>query len=122
MIDHEFSQEEFHVGNLSTYSLSSYTGLGLFFTQLWSGDEVVARVYGNSSEEARSRAEAINEALISKAANPKTEVIPGTGSPLVVEELAHELWAAAQLSPGESIEDGIDRITHILNERQGEQQ
>lgn len=119
MIDHEFSQEGFHVGNLSTYSLSSYPGLGLFFTQIWSGDEVVARVYGNSSEEARSRAEAISEAL---TANPKTEVIPGTGSSLVVEELAHELWAAAQLSPGESIEDGIDRITHILNERQGEQQ
>jgi len=28
--------------------------------------------------------------------------------------LAHELWAAAQLMPGEGIEDGVDRIAAIL--------
>ena len=27
---------------------------------------------------------------------------------------AHELWAAAQLFPGEGIEDGVDRITTLL--------
>lgn len=27
---------------------------------------------------------------------------------------AHELWAAAQLTPGEGIEDGVDRIAALL--------
>lgn len=27
---------------------------------------------------------------------------------------AHELWAAAQLAPGEGIEDGVSRIEDIL--------
>jgi len=30
--------------------------------------------------------------------------------------LAHEIWATAQLLPGEGIEDGVDRIEEILNE------
>ena len=29
-------------------------------------------------------------------------------------DLAHELWAAAQLVPGESITDGVNRIAAIL--------
>ena len=35
----------------------------------------------------------------------------GTG---VIHPLAHEIWAAAQLLPGEGIEDGIIRIVRIL--------
>ena len=31
------------------------------------------------------------------------------------KELSHELWAAAQLTPGEGIEDGADRIAAILS-------
>ena len=34
-----------------------------------------------------------------------------------INDLAHELWAAAQLVPGESIEDGVGRVTNILLER-----
>jgi len=30
--------------------------------------------------------------------------------------LAHEIWAASQLLPGESIENGVERIVKILQE------
>lgn len=32
----------------------------------------------------------------------------------VLESLAHELWAAAQLAPGEGISDGVARLTALL--------
>ena len=31
-----------------------------------------------------------------------------------INDLTHELWAAAQLVPGEGIEDGVERILRIL--------
>ena len=31
-----------------------------------------------------------------------------------INDLTHELWAAAQLAPGEGIEDGAGRIVSIL--------
>jgi hypothetical protein len=34
----------------------------------------------------------------------------------VDKDLAHEIWAAAQLLPGEGIEDGVERIIEILEE------
>lgn len=34
-----------------------------------------------------------------------------------VDEIAHEIWAAAQLMPGEGIEDGVKRVTGILGEK-----
>lgn len=40
-----------------------------------------------------------------------------------MSDLAHELWSAAQLAPGEGIEDGVRRIEAILlmdSERQRE--
>lgn len=33
-----------------------------------------------------------------------------------MNDLAHEIWAAAQLSPGEGIEDGAGRIASLLTE------
>lgn len=35
--------------------------------------------------------------------------------------LAHELWAAAQLTPGEGIEDGVNRVVGILESVQRSQ-
>ena len=32
----------------------------------------------------------------------------------VLDELAHEIWEAAQLAPGEGIVDGVARITALL--------
>ena len=31
-----------------------------------------------------------------------------------LDDISHEIWAAAQLLPGEGIVDGVDRITAIL--------
>ena len=31
-----------------------------------------------------------------------------------ITEIAHEIWAAAQLMPGEGIEDGVRRVEEIL--------
>jgi len=33
-----------------------------------------------------------------------------------LNDLAHEIWAAAQLLPQEGIEDGVKRIVKILEE------
>lgn len=33
------------------------------------------------------------------------------------QDRAHEIWAAAQLAPGEGIEDGVSRIQALLNQR-----
>jgi hypothetical protein len=32
----------------------------------------------------------------------------------ILDALAHEIWAAAQLAPGEGIVDGVDRIVALL--------
>lgn len=37
-----------------------------------------------------------------------------------IEGLAHEIWATAQLMPGEGIEDGVERILSILLQWQEE--
>lgn len=45
------------------------------------------------------------------------EMLNGDGLDDVVKEvfdLAHEVWAAAQLMPGECIEDGVKRVAEIL--------
>lgn len=39
---------------------------------------------------------------------------------VLIEEVAHELWAAAQLAPGEGVEDAVLRIMDILVEMQQE--
>jgi len=38
----------------------------------------------------------------------------------ILDELAHEIWAVAQLAPGEGIVDGVDRIVALLR-REGYQ-
>ncbi|MCA3182394.1 MAG: hypothetical protein INH13_02015 [Cupriavidus sp.] len=34
-----------------------------------------------------------------------------------LDALAHEIWAAAQLAPGEGIVDGVDRIVALLRKK-----
>lgn len=42
-------------------------------------------------------------------------IVSATPSPLpAATDLAHELWSAAQLAPGEGIEDGVRRIAALL--------
>jgi len=50
----------FKVGNLVTLTGGEYPGLGQWFVQLWDGDEVAARVYGNDREAINRRVAALN--------------------------------------------------------------
>ena len=45
-----------HVGNLPTVNQDDYPALGVWWVQLWDGDDVFARVYGSTPEEAHNRA------------------------------------------------------------------
>lgn len=56
-------QKKLRVGNLSTLTDSEYPGLGDWWVQLWDGDEVFARAFGASPEEAHRRAKHIRAAL-----------------------------------------------------------
>ena len=50
----------FKVSNLVTLTGGEYPGLGQWFVQLWDGDEVAARVYGDSREVINRRIAALN--------------------------------------------------------------
>lgn len=50
------SVPKLHVGNLPTVNRDDYPALGAWWVQLWDGDSVFARVYGESPEEAHNRA------------------------------------------------------------------
>lgn len=50
------SMPNLHVGNLPTANQDAYPALGAWWVQLWDGDDVIARVYGATPEEAHSRA------------------------------------------------------------------
>lgn len=51
--------KEWKLGNLLSLNQEVYPTLGILFVQIWEGDSVVARVYGDSREEVLSRANAI---------------------------------------------------------------
>jgi hypothetical protein len=50
----------FKVGNLVSLNGGDYPGLGQWFVQLWDGDEVAARVYGDDREAINRRVAALN--------------------------------------------------------------
>lgn len=50
------SMPNLHVGNLPTANQDAYPALGAWWVQLWDGDDVIARVYGATPEEAHGRA------------------------------------------------------------------
>lgn len=52
----------FRVGNLVTYNHDEYPGLGTWYVQLWDGESIAARVYGNDREELSRRVAALNVA------------------------------------------------------------
>src|SRR5690625_3416568 len=55
--------ESVRVGNLPTMNQDGYPGLGEWWVQLWRGDEIIARVYGDGPDEVRSQAQDIADAL-----------------------------------------------------------
>lgn len=63
-------QKKLRVGNLPGLTNSEYPGLGDWWIQLWDEDEVFARAFGASPEEARRRAERIRDALAQQSAAP----------------------------------------------------
>ena len=52
-------EPSFKVGNLVTLTGGDYPGLGQWFVQLWDGDEVAARVYGDDREAINRRIAAL---------------------------------------------------------------
>lgn len=40
--------------------------------------------------------------------------------PTEIDRISHELWAAAQLAPGEEIADGVSRVAALLKARDGQ--
>lgn len=50
------SVPKLRVGNLPTLNRDAYPALGAWWAQLWDGDDVFARVYGSTPEEAHNRA------------------------------------------------------------------
>src|SRR5690625_998254 len=63
--------ESVRVGNLPTMNQDGYPGLGEWWVQLWRGDEIIARVYGDGPDEVRSQAQDIADALNQKPAAAK---------------------------------------------------
>ena len=51
------SMPKLRVGNLPTINQDGYPALGAWWVQLWDGDDVFARAYGSTPEEAHNRAE-----------------------------------------------------------------
>lgn len=92
---------------------------------------VLNRVKGAKTDEARAYA-ALNavsswyrlnghfgDSYVIDRENPPLSltVKPESNGPENMEGDAHELWALAQLLPGEGITDGVDRIISFLSSR-----
>src|SRR5690554_3696591 len=96
----EMSNHRVNVGNLPTMNQDEYPGLGDWWVQLRTGpdnDEVLARVYGDSPEQANDRACALRDAL--NVANQPRPAVPDTGGDLLCQECgwcgdtdSAELW------------------------------
>jgi hypothetical protein len=66
-------QPAFTVGNLVTVNQDDYPALGGLFMQLWDGDDVVARVYGNDHQELNQRIAKLN--VTSQTQQPAQEPV-----------------------------------------------
>lgn len=59
------------IGNCMTVSQNEYPGMGAWFKQVWQGDDLVARVYGNSFDEVHARAARIVGTVDAAQATPE---------------------------------------------------
>ena len=64
------------LGNLVTLNLDGYPALGRFFVQIWEGDSVVARVYGDSQEEVLYRANDLLARYVQTDATEGWQLVP----------------------------------------------
>lgn len=76
-------------------------------------DQIATYTYGWDDSTARSAAD--NAALREEIDRLRKHIeVPQPAPTDAHVSLAHELWAAAQLAPGEGIADGADRVAAIL--------
>jgi hypothetical protein len=91
----------FKVGTLVTLTECDYPGLGQWFVQLWDGEEVAARVYGDDREAINLRIAALN--------NPPAAV------PLTYEQITAISKQVGEGGP----KDSIDRFVRAIEAAHG---
>lgn len=55
--------DQLKVGNLATLTSEDYPGMGNYFVQIWNGDSLFARIYGDTPDEARQKAHNLVEQM-----------------------------------------------------------
>ncbi len=112
----KFDLGHIHVGRLPTVNQDDYPGLGDYWVQLrigQEGEEVLARVYGNTPEQAHNRAAALAaqaqsdiQSLLKDPVVVHNNMCRGIIAPITFDMLAHVLgddakqeWIAAQAQP-----------------------
>lgn len=112
------------VGNLPTMSQEEYPGLGDWWVQLWAGDEVLARVYGSTPQQAKARATALASAPVAEQAALSAQSatkddkaalgLPECGKPLCAPGEHHPLcrhgWAEKKAASAPVAGDGKTRV------------
>lgn len=84
------------VGNLPTMNQDEYPSLGRWWVQLWAGDEVFARVYGDTPRQATARAVALASAPVAGEAVGKVVLFGG--------DLKEVSWAGGKMpAPGTTL-------------------
>lgn len=104
------------VGNLVSLTQEGYPGMGAYFVQVWDGDDLVARVYGDSFDEVRKRAALVVAPLAATPPALAGSQVQAAGDAVVTPELLRHLQlhtglgahACADLAGGYSL------ITEII--------
>lgn len=98
------------VGNLVTLNRDKYPGLGEWFTQIWCGDDVVARIYGKDHEQIQERIDAIHTASPAPghAADVRKMVAPDVSE---LEKAAQKLWRESYNCESDFIQAVVDALS-----------
>lgn len=109
--------ESVRVGNLPTMNQDGYPGLGEWWVQLWRGDEIIARVYGDGPDEVRSQAQDIADAL-----NQQPAACPKCGGTGEADSGGIMPWGAPAMIPCDcqqpaAVDEAmVERIAALLHE------
>ncbi|WP_447988252.1 hypothetical protein [Achromobacter spanius] len=90
------------VGNLPTMNQDEYPSLGRWWVQLWAGDEVFARVYGETPQQAKTRAVALASVPVTGEAQPVAWAIT------VPKEDSPVYWSRSEEHANEKLPDYAD--------------
>jgi hypothetical protein len=101
-----------HVGNLPTLNQDEYPALGDWWVQLWDGTgddaKVLARVYGDSPQQAHERAGNFARALLQSASSGGAEAMPAEMDAATLDSVCHAIefiGAAHYLDGSKSLAD-----------------